>query len=120
VAKAIDLARQSGRLRAIREALQRQRDTSALRDMPGTARRLEQLFWQMQGESERGETPTPDLRNLDLYYEIGAEIVLENVEFQDDRTYRHRYIEKLIQRHDYTPVSPDGRLWAELPLQIRN
>jgi predicted O-linked N-acetylglucosamine transferase (SPINDLY family) len=112
VTKAIDFARQPDRLALIKASLQRQRDTSVLRDMPDTARRLERLFWQMQGECERGETPIPDLSNLDLYYEIGAEIVLENVEFEDDPAYRQRYIEKLAERHDYAPISPDGRLWA--------
>ena len=112
MAKAIGLARDPHRLTTIRSALQQRRDTSVLRDMPGTARRLEQLFWQMQGECERGETPTPDLRNLDVYYEIGAEIVLENIEFEDDRVYRQRYIEKLAERHDHAPIPTDGRLWA--------
>jgi hypothetical protein len=53
----------------------------------------------------------PDLRNLDVYYEIGAELVLANVEFEDDRAYRQRYLEKLAQWHDYAPLPSDSRLW---------
>jgi hypothetical protein len=84
-----------------------------LHDTPAFVRRLEQLFWQMQGEAERGETPVPDLRNLDLYYEIGAGIVLEGVEFEDDSAYRRRYLEKLLEWNDYAPLSRDTRLWTE-------
>jgi hypothetical protein len=84
-----------------------------LHDTPAFVRRLEQLFWQMQGEAERGETPVPDLRNLDLYYEIGASIVLEGIECEDDSAYRRRYLEKLAEWNDYAPLSRDTRLWTE-------
>ena len=100
-------------LAAIKAALQRQHATCTLRDAPAFARRLEELFWQMQGEAERGETPVPDLRNLDLYYEIGANFVLANVEFVDDHAYRRRYLEKLAEWNDYAPIARDGRLWTE-------
>lgn len=67
----------------------------------------------MQGEAERGETPVPDLRNLDIYYEIGASIVLENVEFRSERDYHQRYFEKLVEWNDYAPLERDSRLWRE-------
>jgi hypothetical protein len=73
----------------------------------------------MQGEIERGETPVPDLRNLDVYYEIGAEIVLENVEFEDELAYRKRYLEKLAQWNDYAPLARDSRLLKE-PTSLQN
>jgi predicted O-linked N-acetylglucosamine transferase (SPINDLY family) len=113
VARAVAFARDRESLAAIRDSLQRQRETSVLRDIPALARRLEELFWQMQGECERGETPVPDLRNLDVYYEVGAEIVMENVEFEDDRAYRQRYAEKLARWNDYAPIARDRRLWTE-------
>jgi predicted O-linked N-acetylglucosamine transferase (SPINDLY family) len=113
VSRAIAFSHDREGLAAIRDSLQRKRETSALRDIPALARRLEQLFWQMQGEAERGETPVPDLRNLDVYYEIGAELVLANVEFEDDRAYRRRYLEKLAQWHDYAPLAHDRRMWTE-------
>jgi predicted O-linked N-acetylglucosamine transferase (SPINDLY family) len=115
VGRAIALAHKRDELAAIRAALQRQSTTCTLHDTEGFVRRLEELFWQMQVEAERGETPVPDLRNLDLYYEIGASAVLANVEFEDDRSYRRRYLEKLAEWHDYAPLTPDGRLWTEPP-----
>lgn len=111
VEKAIAFARDPAILAEVRASLQRQRDTCALRDMPALARRLEELFWQMQGEAERGETPVPDLRNLDIYYEIGAELAAAGIEFEDDDAYRARYRARLVELDDYSPLSPDARLW---------
>lgn len=111
VARAIALAADRESLDAVRRSLREQRETSALRDMPGLARRLEELFWQMQDEAERGATPVPDLTNLDVYYEIGAELLQDNAEFEDDAAYRRRYAEKLARWHDFSPLPHDTRLW---------
>lgn len=59
VRRAIAFAQDRQSLMAVKESLSRQFETSALRDMPGLARRLEELFWQMQGECERGKHPSP-------------------------------------------------------------
>ncbi|WP_313194391.1 glycosyl transferase [Shinella zoogloeoides] len=115
VRMAIALAESPDRLAALRESLAQQRETCALRDMPGLARRLEELFWQMQGEAERGETPVPDLRNLDVYYEIGAALAARGIEFEDDAAYRARYREELIVLDDFAPLAPDARLWPAAP-----
>jgi predicted O-linked N-acetylglucosamine transferase (SPINDLY family) len=113
VARAIGYERDRKSLAAVRESLQRQRETSVLRDIPALARRLEELYWQMQEESERGDLPVPDLRNLDLYYEIGAEMLSEAAEYENEEAYRQRYREKLARWHDYTPIPHDSRLWPE-------
>ncbi|PYB77945.1 glycosyl transferase [Rhizobium wuzhouense] len=112
VAKAITYARNPAALKVVRQSLQDQRDGSVLRDIPALVRRLEELFWQMQGECERGETPVPDLTNLDVYYEIGAELMLENTDFQDEGTYRQRYLEKLARWNEFSPLPRDPRLWT--------
>src|SRR5262249_8026803 len=75
VRKAVGFFEDRHSLAAAREALQSRREASVLRDIPALVRRLEGLYWQMQGECERGETPVPDLGNLDVYYEVGAEIM---------------------------------------------
>ena len=111
VRKAVTFAHNPASLAAVRESLQRQRETSALRDMPGLARRLEDLFWQMQGDAERGETPVPDLRNLDIYYEIGTELAAAGIEFEEDAAYRARYRAALEAMNEFAPLSPDARLW---------
>lgn len=110
--KAIAFAKDRPSLAAVRASLQSQRETSVLRDIPALVRRLEEVFWQIQGECERGEMPVPDLTNLDVYYEIGAELMLENHEFEDDATYRRRYREKLARWNDHSPLPFDNRLWT--------
>lgn len=113
IESAIGFANDPKSLRTIRESLQAKRETCALRDIPALASRLEELFWQMQAESERGETPVPDLRNLDIYYDIGVDLVQDNIAFSDDRTYRQAYRNKLAEWHDYAPFPYDSRLATE-------
>jgi predicted O-linked N-acetylglucosamine transferase (SPINDLY family) len=113
--RAIAFANDRESLAAVGKALQEQRETCALRDIPALARRLEELFWQMQSEAERGETPVPDLRNLDVYYEVGAELVLADAGFEDDRAYRARYAAKLARWNEREPLWPDSRLWRPAP-----
>ncbi|WP_377293962.1 glycosyl transferase [Rhizobium sp. SG2393] len=110
-AKAIGFARRPEMLKALRATLAARRETCELRDTDGVARRLEELFWQMQGEAERGETPVPDLANLDIYYDIGAELLTDHIVPVDDDTYRARYREKLAAWHAFSPIAPDRRLW---------
>nr|WP_183855929.1 glycosyl transferase [Rhizobium sp. BK456] len=113
IESAIGFANDPKSLEKIRESLRAKRETSALRDIPALASRLEELFWQMQAECERGETPVPDLRNLDIYYDIGVELVQENIAFSDDRAYRQAYRNKLIEWHNHAPFPPDSRMAAE-------
>lgn len=113
VRKAVELALDRPRLAAIRQSIAERSETSVLRDIPGLARRLEELYWQMQGEAERGETPVPDLANLDLYYEIGCEVMQEGIEFDDTDAFRKRYTDRLRQWHAFDPIPFDDRLWTE-------
>ena len=113
IAKAIAYAKNPASLKTVRNKLEANRETSVLRDIPALARRLEELFWHMQGEAERGEAPVPDLRNLDVYYEIGTELVQENLEFVDEKTYRDRYLQKLTEWHGYSTIPHDNRLWTK-------
>lgn len=113
MSKAVYLAQNPEVLTAIRQSIWAQRETSVLRDIPGLARRLEDLYWQMQGEAERGETPVPDLANLDLYYEIGCEVMQQNIEFDDEAAFRQRYLEKLREYHAFSPIPFDRRLWTQ-------
>lgn len=112
VQRAIGYFRDRKSLAKLRSSLQSQRETSVLRDIPGLARRLEELFWQMQGECERGETPIPDLANLDVYYDIGAEIVESGVEFETDEAYRQRYLQALTNWNGFAHLPNDKRLWT--------
>ncbi|OZA00719.1 MAG: hypothetical protein B7X99_03190 [Rhizobiales bacterium 17-65-6] len=65
----------------------------------------------MQAAAEAGKTPVPDLSNLDLYYDVGGELVQENTGWQDEAAYLARYREKLAELDAYAPIPPDRRLW---------
>ncbi|PDS79101.1 glycosyl transferase [Rhizobium sp. L43] len=110
IERAIGFANDPESLGKIRESLRAKRETSVLRDIPAVASRLEELFWQMQAECERGETPVPDLSNLDIYYDIGVELVQDNIAFSDDRVYRQAYRNKLTEWRNYAPFPHDSRL----------
>jgi hypothetical protein len=114
VGKAIAFAKNPESLAAIRQSLQDQRETCALRDMDGLVRRLDELFWQMQGEAERGETPVPDLCNLNVYYEVGAELAAAGIEFESEQAYRQRYLDQLKLMDEHAPLTSDARLWKGL------
>lgn len=111
VAKAIGYVKNPAGLKKIRDQLAAKRETSVLRDIPGLSRRLEEIFWQLQGECERGETPVPDLCNMEIYYDIGAELVQAHIEYCDDGDYREHYREKLAEWDDQSPIQADSRLW---------
>jgi hypothetical protein len=38
--------------------------------------------------------------------------VLENIEFEDEEAYCARYIAKLAQWDDFSPIERDRRLWT--------
>ncbi len=67
----------------------------------------------MQEAAEQGKLPVPNLRNLDVYYEIGAELIHEGQEMQDEAAYRQHYRDKLAARDAIEPLLADPRLWPE-------
>ena len=58
--------------------------TCPLFDTPSLVGHLEDLYRQMWSDFKRGALPVPDLRNLDIYHEIGVGLDLENIEALSD------------------------------------
>ncbi len=85
VTRAIEFGRNREKLTAVKEKLARNRDTCVLFDTPSLTRNLEDLFRQMWKDYEAGSLPVPDLTNLDVYCDIGAEINLETCGGTDGR-----------------------------------
>jgi hypothetical protein len=69
----------------------------------------------MQGEAERGETPVPDLRNLDLSYEIGATSYWRTASSRTITPTASAISKSWPNGNDYAPVVRDSRLWSGLP-----
>ena len=114
VAKAIELAHDREKFAALKSKLAAGRDNCLLFDTPRLIAALEDLYRQMWGEFKRGTLPVPDLRNLDIYQEIGLGLDLENIEALSDEGYAQLYGEKFAERHRCYPVPYDGRLWTEV------
>jgi predicted O-linked N-acetylglucosamine transferase (SPINDLY family) len=111
VEKAVELGRDREKLGQIRNRLVSGRDSSLLFDTPQLVSNLEDLYRRMWSEFARGELPRPNLTNLDIYYEIGREHDLANIELLSDDAYRSLYQDRLAERHLVYPLDPDGRLW---------
>jgi predicted O-linked N-acetylglucosamine transferase (SPINDLY family) len=111
VSRAIELGRDRRQLAAIRDKLVAGRDTCLLFDTPTLVGHLEGLYREMWRDFEAGALPRPDLRNLDIYHEIGLGLDLEQIELMDDDSYRALYRQKLAEWDRADPITPDVRMW---------
>jgi predicted O-linked N-acetylglucosamine transferase (SPINDLY family) len=115
VRRAIELGRDRQQLAQIRQRLIAGRDSCLLFDTPRLVRHLEDLYRQMWNDFLRGERPRPDLRNLDIYHEIGVTEDLAAAESLSDEAYLSLYRMRLADRDAVAPLGPDGRLWRDCP-----
>jgi predicted O-linked N-acetylglucosamine transferase (SPINDLY family) len=113
VERAVELGNNREKLMAQKAKLAAKRDSCFFFDTPRFVRHLEDLYRQMWGDFIRGALPSPDLRNLDVYHEIGLELDLENNDLLSKEAYLALYEQKLTQRHNSYPIYPDMRLWRE-------
>ena len=113
VARAVELGQNREKLVAIRAKLATGRDTSLLFNTPKLVGHLEDLYREMWSNYKRGALPAPDLRNLDIYHDVGLELDLENMEAITDDAYLAIYRQKLADWHAAYPITSDARLWQE-------
>jgi len=111
VARGIELGRDRAKLAQYRARLRERRDTCVLFDTPLLVSRLEGLYRDMWEEAVTGRMPRPDLSNLDLYGEVGAELDHDDVEMGSAVDYREVYLAKLRQRDELCMIRDDARLW---------
>ena len=111
VARAVELGHNREQMSAIRAKLAAARDTSLLFNTPKLVGGLEELYQQMWSDFESSSLPVPDLRNLDIYHEIGVTLDLENIETLSDDAYYALYEEKLAEWNQSYPIQSDSRLW---------
>jgi predicted O-linked N-acetylglucosamine transferase (SPINDLY family) len=113
VARAVALGQAPETLAAVKAKLAAGRDSCLLFDTPRLVGHLEDLYRQMWDDFKRGELPVPDLRNLDIYHEIGLGLDIESAELLRDEAYVALYQEKLAEWHSVYPLAPDTRLWRD-------
>lgn len=110
---AVEFANNPEKMAATKAKLAANRDTCTLFNTPGLVGNLENLYRQMWADYKAGALPQPDLRNLEVYHQIGATLDLEHIEALSDKAYAALYREKLAEWHSSYPLMPDGRFWRE-------
>ena len=111
--QAIKLGRRPDIRTGLRERLRVNRDNCTLFNMPLLVTRLETLYQQMWDDYLTDRLPEPDLTNLGIYHDIGAELGDATADVADLRTYEHRYTNALAYRHSISPLPHDSRLWLD-------
>lgn len=91
------------------------RDTCALFDIDGLARKLETLYAQMAAEYAAGRLPQPNLANLAAYLDIGASFDHDAIEIGMMNGYHAHYRAELAKRDRRKPLIADDRLWDGAP-----
>lgn len=112
VGRAVALGRDRAALQRHRDRLAEARENCALFDTPRLVGALEDLYRRMWTDLEEGRLPQPDLRNLDVYLEIGAEFDHDAAEFADADARRAWWAARLRRRHMVRPIPADDRLAA--------
>jgi hypothetical protein len=118
-AKAIEFGTVSGPLAAAKLRLAANRDTCLLFDTPTLTRHLEAAYKQMWKELEGGALPVPDLRNLDIYFDIATELNPEELGALPDDPYMRRYQDRLHAWNQTYTLAADTRLWPDRRARLR-
>lgn len=118
IERAVELGLDRGKLSAIKQKLAAGRDNSLLFDTPQLVKKLEDLYRGMWSDLIRGALPQPDLRNLDIYHEVGLTLDLENIETVSDADYVELYRQKLSDWHAAYPIGADSRFWQQTPENV--
>ena len=94
IEKAVAFGNDPSLLEPIKAKLAAGRDTCLLFDTPKLVHHLEDLYRQMWADLIRGAVPVPDLRNLDIYHEIGLGLDVDDALAavqQGDREIGHQH-----------------------------
>jgi predicted O-linked N-acetylglucosamine transferase (SPINDLY family) len=112
VERAVAFGRDKSTLQPFKDRLAEKRSTCALFDMDSHVRHLEALYEEMWKEFHQGKMPHPDLRNLDVYLDVGIEDDHDAIEALAIKDYSGRYKAKLAERHRRGYIHEDRRLWT--------
>jgi hypothetical protein len=87
------------------------RADNLLFDTPRLVEGLEKLYRSMWRDYENGQLPSPDLRNLDIYHEVGVQFAQRQEPPLAYDDYVAAYKGLLALRDEVSPIHPDNRLW---------
>jgi hypothetical protein len=109
---AVGLADNPVAVASLKAKLEAGRTTCDLFNMEKLTACLEGLYADMCKAHQAGERIRPDLTNLPLYLELGAEEDQDIREIGLVEDYNGLYREKLAARHKARPVPADSRIWS--------
>ncbi len=112
VARAVALGSDRSEIEDYKKKLEAGRARCQLFDTDLLVARIEDLYRDMAGAHNKGQTPQPDLVNLEAYHEAGIEHDHEQIEMLAVADYHGFYKTKLAERHLVRPLLPDRRLWT--------
>ncbi len=115
VARAVEFGRNPTLLQPLREKLADAKQHCALFDTPGLVRSLEERCLEAWRAFETDQLPQPDLRNLETYLEVGAQIRPDELEVQSIDSYLPWWRERLLRRHRLRALGADERLVPTFP-----
>jgi len=111
VARAVELGKDRQALAALKKRMRDNRDTCVLFDTTLLARSMEKLFEEMWADLESGNLPRPDLRNVEIYNDIGVSLDKNDLEMGSVKDYEALYLNEMKKRDAYAPIPFDNRLW---------
>jgi predicted O-linked N-acetylglucosamine transferase (SPINDLY family) len=111
VARAIELGNNPALLAQMKRKVAEKRADSILFNTDLLVRSLEQLYAQCWQDYCQNRLPIPDLRNLEIYHDIGCELDHEAAEFLTMTDYNAFYARKLALRNSLYPIPHDRRMW---------
>ena len=109
---AVSLASDPAQISVYKAKLEANRSGCDLFNMEKLTQSLEGLYRQMAETHQRGQTPKPDLDNLDVYLKAGIAEDIELVEMLTVADYHGLYRERLAALHRQRPIREDKRLWT--------
>jgi predicted O-linked N-acetylglucosamine transferase (SPINDLY family) len=112
VALAVELGKDRKKLAAVRAKLKANRDRCVLFDTPLFTRSIEAVYDQMWAAFKAGNLPRPNLMNLNIYEDIGAELDRDDVELLTVPNYLELYRNALEAKDEQCYIPPDGRVWT--------
>lgn len=111
VARAVALGSNRSEIEGYKKKLEASRGSCRLFDTNLLVARIEDLYRTMARIHNKGDTPQPDLVNLEAYHEAGIEFDHEETEMLAVVDYHGLYKKKLAERHMVRPLQPDQRVW---------
>jgi predicted O-linked N-acetylglucosamine transferase (SPINDLY family) len=111
VARAVELGKDRQALAALKKRMRDNRDSCVLFDTTLLARSMEKLFEEMWADLESGNLPRPDLRNVEIYNDIGVSLDKNDLEMGSVKDYQALYLDEMKKRDAYAPIPFDNRLW---------